>query len=779
MLANSKEIGTLFLTPRAIYSRKVHRQRRALLSRNFKESKTLKKHCPYNEDITKLRLREIWEIIQRNELNRQRELKGLKQILFHRPHIIEVRLKKIEKILLFNNLITEYKLNEVKDVLSDNGERKTEDIFKVIKTNLLSNPGIKKILLNELEDIILGDELNIEYMLNVLKKFLLSNTSVGLSMLNELEKILLSNELLDEVKLNELRRILLSDNPVSESQLDELKLLLVDILHGYSQPKCYLQKENVHLNKCNVKWKYHPTEKETHANEIDRTEQNELLKKKNSLNKSDSSGGEDMPRKKNRNRDKSIIEQRNVNVFQKEKKGSINVCMRDMTSKNDLEYKDNSPKEGELPKKEKKRIRDRSTDGKRDKKVLPNEEDSAKDIYITDKTEKNCFKERDDSQKEGELPKKKKKRIRDRSTGGKGDKNVLPNEEDSAKDIYITDRKEKNCFKERDDSQKEGELPKKKKKRIRDRSTDGKSDKKVLPKEEDPAKDTYITEKTEKDYSTERGIQFKEEQSQKKKIYSIYKNMDKKREKDELQIDKDSAKDAHIEDRKDEEKLLKKKDSLHVIDVTVRDSLYDITEEALFKTILEGKVKEKTGNIMHIIKKVVSYGIPLTTALISLIILSIEFIKAKSASILLEATAAGMVSGAAALASCSPEVATVATGCALDTVTTFFSGPFSIGNLVTSLSAGSKCAVKTAVAATACTASSTSTAISSSTSVATSYIVIQALFPSLISITVVVIIVVFYNLFIYLDKRDKLNFLYKYRRRVRRFLNKIKRGIMD
>ncbi|SBS91807.1 hypothetical protein POVCU2_0070130 [Plasmodium ovale curtisi] len=719
----SKEIGTLFLTPRTIYSRKVHRQRRALLSRNSTESKTLKKYCPYNEDITKLRLRDIWEIIQGNELNRQHELKGLKQILFHRPHIIEVRLKKIEKILLFNNLITEYKLNEVKDVLSDNGERKTEDIFKVINTNLLSNPGIKKILLKELEDIILGDELNIQYMLNILKKILLSNTSVGLSMLNELEKILLINELLDEVKLNELRSILLSDNPVIESQLDELKLLLVDILRGYSKPKCYLQKENVHLNKCNVKWKYHSTEKETHADEIDRTEKNELLKKKNSLNKSDSSGGEDMPRKKNRNRDKSIIEQRNVNVFQKEKKGGINVCMRDMTSKNDLEHRDNSPKEGELPKKKRKRIRDRSTGGKRYKKVLQKEEESAKDTYITGKTEKNCFKERDDSPKEGELPKKKKKRIKDRYTGDKRDK-------------------------------------------------------KVLSKEKVTAKDTYITEKTEKDYSTERALQFKEEQLKKKNIYSIYKKIDKKREKDELQIDKDSAKDAHIEDRTKEEKLLKKKDSLHIIDVTVRDSLYDITEEALFKTILEGKVKEKTGNIMHIIKKVALYGIPLTTALISLIILSIEFIKAKSASILLEATAAGMVSGAAALASCSPEVATLATGCAFDTVTTFFSGSFSIGNLVTSLSAGSKCAVKTAVAATACTASSTSAAISSSTSVAISYIVIQALFPSLISITVVVIIVVFYNLFIYLDKRDKLNFLYKYKRRVRRSLNKIKRDIM-
>ncbi|ANQ10113.1 Uncharacterized protein PCOAH_00037280 [Plasmodium coatneyi] len=161
-------------------------------------------------------------------------LNEIKETLLIRPQIIEAKLKKLEQALLNNKLITESKLKEVKQVLSDREiiGKKKRSVFKVLKENFLSNPSIRKLMLKELEDILLGNELNTEYILSVINKNKFSKRLAYLPLLNIFGRFIVSRKLMDESKLKELKGVLLSDEPITESQLHDLKVLLVDVLHN-------------------------------------------------------------------------------------------------------------------------------------------------------------------------------------------------------------------------------------------------------------------------------------------------------------------------------------------------------------------------------------------------------------------------------------------------------------------------------------------------------------------------------------------------------------------
>ncbi|ANQ08314.1 Uncharacterized protein PCOAH_00028220 [Plasmodium coatneyi] len=161
-------------------------------------------------------------------------LNEIKETLLIRPQIIEAKLKNLEQALLNNKLITESKLQEVKQVLSDREliGKKKRSVFKVLNENFLSNPSIRKLMLKELEDILLGNELNTEYILSVLNKNKFSKRLAYLPLLNIFGRFIISRKLIDESKLKELKGVLLSDQPITESQLHELKVLLVNVLHN-------------------------------------------------------------------------------------------------------------------------------------------------------------------------------------------------------------------------------------------------------------------------------------------------------------------------------------------------------------------------------------------------------------------------------------------------------------------------------------------------------------------------------------------------------------------
>ncbi|KJP89496.1 hypothetical protein AK88_00939, partial [Plasmodium fragile] len=94
-----------------------------------------------------------------------------KALLIKPQRPVETTLKSAEETLLDHKLITESKLlHNVKKVSLDKEQMRKENAINVLRKNLVSNPPIRKFMLKELEDTLLGNALNTGCILDVLNK---------------------------------------------------------------------------------------------------------------------------------------------------------------------------------------------------------------------------------------------------------------------------------------------------------------------------------------------------------------------------------------------------------------------------------------------------------------------------------------------------------------------------------------------------------------------------------------------------------------------------------
>ncbi|SCO67908.1 Plasmodium exported protein, unknown function [Plasmodium vivax] len=241
--------------PKTTTLEKINTEKKALLSKQVEESQKIKEYFfDNNDDTNNLNLKDIQDVLFGDDVSRECTINLLKQMVLQKPKAAGKKLKKLENAVTGSGQITEAKLKAVKNALlekgskkaengqrkAENGQKKGENSLKSLKDNMLNNPFVKEIMLNELEDILLGSELKNEYILKVLNKKRLSNTISELTMLKELEDIIVRNKLVNESKVAELRKILLSDEPITNEQMDKLKTLLSVLLCDNSYLKSKL-----------------------------------------------------------------------------------------------------------------------------------------------------------------------------------------------------------------------------------------------------------------------------------------------------------------------------------------------------------------------------------------------------------------------------------------------------------------------------------------------------------------------------------------------------------
>ncbi|SBT01662.1 Plasmodium exported protein, unknown function [Plasmodium ovale curtisi] len=257
----------------------VHAQELVRWNNQYDDLKSLKNNLGYNEEMNRLKFADMEEMLYGKKYKNENVITEIKQNLIRRPQIMETKLKNIENEILSNKQITEDKLKNDK-VLVDHDKMNSENSLKVLKENMQNNPFIRVVMLNDLNNIFLGNEINTEYLLNKLNKNIRRNPAVGLSILKFLEKILFANKLIEESKVKKLRKILLTNKQLTANQLHEIKLLIVDILCDYSRLKGIVQPHGVDV-----------------LNKTDIVKENDLSQKKDSIRKNDISSKINVPRK--------------------------------------------------------------------------------------------------------------------------------------------------------------------------------------------------------------------------------------------------------------------------------------------------------------------------------------------------------------------------------------------------------------------------------------------------------------------------------------------------
>lgn len=746
----------------------------------------------------------------------QSVLNELKETLLVRPQIIETMLKNLEETLLDNKLIAESKLNEVKEVLSDSDQMEKKNVLKVLKENLLSNPSIRNLMLKELEDILLGNELNTEFILNVLNKNKFSNRMAYLSLLNIFGRVIVSKKLMEESKLKELKGVLLGNNPITEPQLHDLKVLLVDILYNISNSNNKVEtKTGDIINNVPEIDAYYFSQSFDSPTNIDMRYPNNLLqnvgsiKNNNYVSKRESFNREQFIRKNNlKRRDnlslkhgslkkkdlnykKSVLQKddlvkennllkqkflkkedfiqsrRTINRNNLKQKGDSTVSV-DMRHKKTLLQKDISVDRDNLIQREflKKDDFIRTSNLKRKTFFPPKFDDSIDDTPAIDR--------REILQKNHLIKKIDIKDI----------KKSTPKSDSLEKiDVEITpkDKLPKSDLADKIDKTKVEQITKKKQWTIEIHMSQKKEkdETKTKKKKKTTTISTHMCEKTKKSElidiadSKSKDDKIGEEKVAKGKKFIVDIHMDKKKKKKPIIKRKPLVIEAIMENvfpKKDLE-MLRKLYGSNVIDVDVRDPVYQATEEALFENVL-ATVRKKPSRKVQILRKLGIYGVVPALAIGTIIGFTIGYIHVKDVDILLDSVGEAAKTIVQKTVENAPkitnEVRTCITGIVDNAASSNSIGSF-LWNAVLTVA---KCATNTVIETVAVVADATFDGSIAGTAYGTSYGVMQVMFPALIALGVAILIYIFYRIIVYLDKKGKLEWYHRYERRFIKYVKK-------
>ncbi|ANQ09345.1 Uncharacterized protein PCOAH_00031800 [Plasmodium coatneyi] len=747
-------------------------------------------------------------------------LNEIKETLLIRPQIIEAKLKKLEQALLNNKLITESKLKEVKQVLSDREiiGKKKRSVFKVLKENFLSNPSIRKLMLKELEDILLGNELNTEYILSVINKNKFSKRLAYLPLLNIFGRFIVSRKLMDESKLKELKGVLLSDQPITESQLHELKVLLVDVLHNITNADNNATSQNKVSNyhiirpvPPDVDAYYFSQRPFDSAINVDaRYPDHHLLQNVHSLKNRN-----ELPRREPFNSDAFI---RRTNLKRRENL-SLEVD-RSRRTKKDEHYKRNVSQKADLVKKnellKKKVLREADLVKENDlleKRLLRKDHligtsnlKRGHTIFLPkygDSIDENPAIDRREILQKNELIKKIhiKEDIRKptpkRDSLEKVPVEITPKDDKLPKSdplvkVPVEESTTKDKLTKSDVANKTGkteidQITKKKKWTIEIHMSERKQTDEIITSKKKKKKTAIIsTHMCEKNHVSEltddtleskskdddKNVEEEEKAVAKKKKFKVDVHLEKKKKKKGKPVIKKKtwiieAIMKNVAPKKELE-ILKELPVSHVIDVDVNDPLYRTKEEILFESILANPIKEPSRKKRRagLLKKLAIYGLVPTLAIGAIIGLTIGYIHVAPIDVYLDSTAVGLKKTAEIVVQEAPTIALNLGLCLADNVMNSFLETFSLFNPFISAAQCTGNAVASTVSAVT-EAALEGAAVA--TSYGTLYGVLQIMFPSLIALGVAVLI---YIIFLYLDEKGKMEWFHRYRRK---FIKSIKK----
>ncbi|SCO93373.1 Plasmodium exported protein, unknown function [Plasmodium malariae] len=797
--------------------------------RPTEELKRLRENFTSNYNTKKLELKDSHNILYRNNLKNHSMLKKRKNML-HRPNITDINLEKYHNFISVDKPFIDSKLKGNKKVIVDNKPLKTESTLRKLRENLLNNPFIRDLMLKELDNILLGNEFNTENVLKELNNNILSNTKVGLSELNMLEKIVLNNKLLKESKIKELKSILLNNKALTESQLLELKLLVSDIISDNSNLKVNTQSRYIDiLNKSFINRHYRLPKIRDTLMSRDLNKKNILLHEDDSLKKIDITkdylSPKDTPTE-------SIPVTNNKELLQKKNSISeidiINECLSDkdvsteetdVTDKKELLQKDNAISEINNTKEN---LSQREIPPKNisvaNKKELLQKKFSLSEIDTIEE----CLSYKDISIEETDVTNKKELLLKKDSIReiDNTKENVFPKEKKYTIDIHMNDGKKEYALQKEKNyiinihmskGKKENILPKGKK-YIMDITMIDKEKEKELPEEKKYIIDLHMSdgikkdELSQKNYTSCKNKKKKEKHVPKKKAWNIDLFMSKKWKKKKLFKEKKWHINIFMNDRSRNIELIRDINPLNIIDVTVKDPLYEVMEDYLFESVLEANVKKEPNKIKSFLKKTAIYCAPVIAACIALPLLTVYYINAAATDIITEAVSAGISEGLSELSSCTfsaitgsiipalghlPSLTVPAFKAISNTISSpvesLWGGLFSFAsNVMDAFSEAAKQSdggvstflngFRTGARNVANCAFTTvpNKAYSAGVSAGVKNAIMRTVFPSLIAISVLIIFLGIYKLLLYLGKKGKLNFLNNYKKKVLSSLEKIK-----